>query len=402
METRKIPLAIDSADATALIDFASALVRTESPSGREEADVRLAARTMEELGFDEVLIDGFGNALGRIGNSGPSILFDSHLDTVEAGDAAAWRVPPFSGLIGDGRLHGRGSVDMKSGAAASIFAAALARDAGLVEGRTVYVSCTVLEEDCDGENLVHLFRETGIRPDRCVVCEPSNARLAVGHKGKAQVAIRTEGVSAHGSTPELGVNAVYPMAAVIARVERQARGLETGPEPRGTLALTRVASEAVSLNAVPAACEVYLDRRLAPGESVADFRRSMDDLVAGTGASWRVGSLRRRTWTGLEVRYEPLHEAWRLEDGDPFLDAAVEAYRDAFGAGPDPFLFWNFSTNAVATTARSIPTLGFGPGDPALAHMVDESCPLEQILGACRLYQALIARLVPDGEGARG
>ena len=73
---------------------------------------------------------------------------------------------------------------MKSSIAASIYAGVIARELGLTTGKTVYVSCTVFEEDCDGENLKHLFKELKLRPDYVVICEPSNNKIAVGPQGK--------------------------------------------------------------------------------------------------------------------------------------------------------------------------------------------------------------------------
>ncbi len=195
-----------------LIAFTQDLVRIKSYSGQEEEIIRFIEQKMKELGYDEVTVDSMGNVLGRIGEGGKSILFDSHVDTVEVNDEKEWDVPPFSGEIVNGRLHGRGSVDMKSSIAASIYAGAIAKKRGLNAGKTVYVSCTVFEEDCDGENLKHLFKELDLRPDYVVICEPSNNKIVLGHKGKLQVSIKTQGVSAHGSAPEKGVNAVYEMA----------------------------------------------------------------------------------------------------------------------------------------------------------------------------------------------
>ena len=167
-------LVIDGHDvANDLLVFAQDLVRIQSYSGQEEQAARFMAAKMTELGFDEVKIDRYGNVLGRVGSGEQVILFDSHIDTVAVMDADMWDVPPFSGEIVDGYLWGRGSVDMKSGAASSIYAAALAKSQGLLSGKTVYVSCTVDEEYCDGEGLKHLLDENHIQPDFAVICEPS-------------------------------------------------------------------------------------------------------------------------------------------------------------------------------------------------------------------------------------
>jgi putative selenium metabolism hydrolase len=158
---------------------------------------------MKALDFDECKTDRYGNVLGRVGEGGKVILFDSHMDTVNVTDEESWDVPPFSGEIVDGYLYGRGSVDMKSGLAASIYAAAIAKSQGLLAGKTIYVSCTVFEEDCDGEGLKHLLETCNLHPDFAVICEPSANTISLGHKGKAQIIIRTEGISAHGSAPEV-------------------------------------------------------------------------------------------------------------------------------------------------------------------------------------------------------
>ena len=374
----------------AVIRFAQDLVRIKSYSGQEEQAIRFVEQRMKTLGYDEVIIDSMGNLLGRIGSGGKSILFDSHVDTVEVNDKQEWEIPPFSGEIVDGYLHGRGTVDMKSSIAASVYAGAVARRTGLASDKTVYVSCTVFEEDCDGENLKHLFRELDLKPGYVVVCEPSNNQIAIGHKGKAQVSIKTHGVSAHGSAPEKGVNAIYEMAGIIQRVEQANLELMKKEQPRGTLVMSRIASVSASLNAVPSECEVYLDRRTVPGETEDDIRHEMDRLIAGKRATWQVGTLHRKSWTGLEIHYEPFHSAWKIDIDHELTQACIAAYQETFGVEPGDFDFWDFSTNAVTPVSLGIPTIGFGPGDYKLAHMRNERCEVNQILEACRFYTQLI------------
>ena len=170
-----------------LIAFAQEAVRTRSYSDEEGAFAELIKKTMEDLKYDEVLIDTVGNVVGRIGNGSKIIHFDSHMDTVKVNDEELWEVPPFSGEIKDGALWGRGSVDMKSALCASVYAAALARDKGYTEGKTIYVTGTVCEEYCDGENLKHFYKEFNLKPDYCIICEPCDNVITLGHKGKAQI-----------------------------------------------------------------------------------------------------------------------------------------------------------------------------------------------------------------------
>ncbi len=393
-KNKHIEAVIDAVDEhrDEILAFAQELVGIQSYPGDEERAVRRVEAMMRHLGYDEVTVDGMGNLIGRVGCGPRVLMLDSHLDTVEVNDAEHWTVEPFSGVIRDGMLYGRGSADMKSAAAASVYAAALAKRVGALEGLTVYVSCSVMEEDCDGENLKYVFEQSGVRPEGVVICEPSSNRIALGHKGKAQMVVGTRGVSAHGAAPERGENAVYRIPEIITRVEQLAGRLLEQDAPRGTLVLSRISSVSESLNAVPYECEIYLDRRLAIGEDEHTVRREMEALVDGTSAEWRFGTLHRRSWTGHEVVYEPVHPPWRIGTDHPLARTCAAGYQAVYGRPPldAEFTFWNFSTNAVASTALGIPTIGFGPGSPELAHMRDEHCPVEQIIEACRFYAAVI------------
>lgn len=375
-----------------LLAFTQELVRIKSTSGNEERIVRFVAGKMKDLGYDEVVIDGFGNVVGRIGSGERSIMFDSHVDTVEVNDGDQWEVPPFSGEIIDGRLWGRGSVDMKAGAAASIYAAAIARSRGLLDGKRVYVSCTVFEEDCDGENLKHMFRELRFKPDFFVTCEPSGNVIATGHKGKAQIIIKTQGVSAHGSAPEKGVNAIYEMAEIIQRVEKTNLELMLKGIPKSTLVMSRISSISASLNAVPSECEVYLDRRMVVGETEETVKNEMERIIRGKNATWEIGTLHRKTWTGTEVTYEPFHLAWQIALDHELSKAFIASYKEVFGKEPEKYDFWDFSTNAVTTVSMGIPTIGFGPGEYKLAHMINENCEVSQIMDACSMYTSVIGK----------
>jgi putative selenium metabolism hydrolase len=376
-----------------LIEFTQNLIRIKSYSGQEKEIIKFIEKKMKALGYDEVIIDLMGNVLGRIGNGKKAILFDSHVDTVAVNDEEKWDIPPFSGNIVDGHLYGRGSVDMKSSVAASMYAGALAKKLGLDSGKTIYVSCTVFEEDCDGENLKHLFKELNFKPNYVVICEPSNNKITLGHKGKAQISIKTHGVSAHGSAPEKGVNAIYEMAEIIQRVEKTNAELMKKDAPRGTMVMSRISSTSASLNAVPSECEVYLDRRTVPGENEAAIKKEMDQLIQGKKATWEVGTLRRKSWTGMDITYEPFHPAWKIDLNHELLQACIAAYRENFGSEPDEYDFWDFSTNAVTPVSMGIPTIGFGPGAYKLAHMRNETCKVDQIVEACGFYASLIHKI---------
>jgi putative selenium metabolism hydrolase len=373
-----------------VLNFAQKLVQIQSYSGQEEKAIRAVEQQMKALGYDEVRIDQMGNICGRIGTGKKQLLFDAHIDTVTVNDTDDWDFDPFGGEISDGFLHGRGSVDMKSSVAAAVYAAAVAREKRWLEDKSIYVTVTVFEEDCDGENLKHLFHELNIRPDAVVICEPSNNMITLGHKGKIQFVIETHGISAHGSAPEKGLNAVYEMTEIIQRVENLNLSFDQNAEYRKTLVLSQISSTSASLNAVPSSCEIYLDRRIVPLESKDDIFKEIEKLIQGKKASWRLGTLDRVSWTGLSIKYEPFHLAWQIHLDHPLTQTCINAFDTYFGKKPSKFDFWDFSTNAVTPVSMGIPCIGFGPGDYKLAHMRNEKCATQQIIDACGFYTHLI------------
>ncbi|WP_315118261.1 YgeY family selenium metabolism-linked hydrolase [uncultured Clostridium sp.] len=375
-----------------LIEFTQDLVRIKSYSGQEEKLINFIERKMKFLEYDEVIIDSMGNVLGRIGNGEKIVMFDSHIDTVKVTDEDKWEVAPFSGEIVNGRLYGRGSVDMKGGAAASIYAGAIAKRLGLDSEKTIYVSCTVFEEDCDGENLKHLFKECKIKPDYFITCEPSDNKIVTGHKGKAQIIIKTNGVSAHGSAPEKGVNAIYEMADIIKRVEKANEELMEKDAPRGTLVMSDISCVSASLNAVPSECEVYLDRRIVVGETEETIKKEMNKIIQGKNAEWKLGTVHRKSWTGMDIKYEPFHLAWEIDLNHELAKACIESYNENFRSAPE-YDYWDFSTNAVTPVSMGIPTIGFGPGEYKLAHMRNENCQISKYADACSFYVRLIQKL---------
>ena len=376
-----------------LIDFVVRSVQARSYSDEEGAFAQLIMEEMKALGYDEIFLDSSGNVVGRIGNGEKIVHFDSHMDTVQVNDEEKWDVPPFSGKILDGYVWGRGSVDMKGGLCASVYGAALAKRMGFLQGKTIYVTGSVCEEYCDGENLKMFYKEYCLKPDYCIICEPCDNVITLGHKGKAQIRIKTRGISAHGSAPEKGKNAVYEMAEIISRVERLNKKLfEKGGE-HGTIVLSDISCVSASLNAVPSECGIYLDRRLAMGEDLDQVKKEMDGLIEGKDAFWEIGTLYHTSWKGAKLVYEPMHNPWKIQEDHKLTMALKKSYEKVYNTVPGKYDFWDFGTNAITPVAMGVPTIGFGPGEYKLAHMRNERCSVSKIKEACCVYAQLIREL---------
>ncbi|WP_435789463.1 YgeY family selenium metabolism-linked hydrolase, partial [Clostridium sp.] len=386
VEIRKFLSSIE----TELIKFTQDIIRIKSYTGQEEKLAMFIKEKMIELEYDDVIVDKLGNVIGVIGNGETKVLYDSHMDTVEVNDAEEWSVDPFGGEIKDGKIYGRGAADMKAGVAATVYAGYAIKKLGLDKGKTVYISTSVMEEDYEGKAIVHFSKEYNIRPDYVVICEPSSLNLALGHKGRAVFKVDTEGVAAHGSAPENGVNAIYKMKLIIDRVEELGNRFMAMEGENGTLALTKIESEAVSINAIPDKCSIYLDRRLVKGEDELFIEKEMETLLAGTDATWHIFDKVGKSWTGEELILHSFLPCWEIDKKNRLVNASLNAFEELNGKIPRMFK-WNFCTNGVGTAGEmGIPTIGFGPADPKFAHTRNENCPISDIIKACEFYTNLV------------
>lgn len=372
-----------------LVSFASDLVKIKSRTGEEEAVVKRIVEEIKALDYDEAYIDSVGNVIGRIGNGSEKLLFDSHIDNVAVNDPENWEHDPYGGVIKDGKLYGRGSSDMKASAAASVYAGAIMKKLGLAEGKTIYICCTVMEEDYDGEGLYHAIVDNDLKPDYVVICEPSNLQISLGHLGRAIYKINVPGVSAHGSAPEKGVNAVYKMATIINRVEALGKEYMKLSGERPSIALTKIESTSVSLNAIPQSCSIYIDRRMTLEENEETVGEEMNKLIEGTDATWEIYDAIGTSWRGEKIVLHSFLPAWEIKVDHKLTKGCIKAYEELMGEKPTMYK-WDFSTNGVASAGKlGIPTIGFGAGIEKMAHMTNEYCPVSDIIAACKFYSLL-------------
>ena len=379
-----------------LANFLRDLVSIKSFSAGEREAVERIRREMEKVGFDEVIVDGLGNILGRIGNGKKVIAMDAHIDTVEVGNEKLWKVDPFSGEMKDGVIYGRGASDQKAGMAAMVYGAKIMMEEGLTGDFTLYVTGTVMEEDCDGLCWRYIIERDGIRPDFVVITEPTNLNIYRGHRGRMELQIRTVGRSCHASAPERGVNAIYRMARIIAEIERLNERLKDDPFlGKGTIAVTQIFFKSPSQNAVADECTIQLDRRLTAGETKESVIEELKGAIAQAGEEAEIVELfyDRPSYTGLSFPVEKYFPTWVMEEDSGIVRKTVATYREVFGA--DPLVDkWTFSTNGIATAGVfSIPTIGFGPANEIYAHSPDDQCPVDHLVRAAAMYALLPLRL---------
>jgi len=388
-----------------MVTFLRDMIAIPSESTGERPVVERVRAEMARAGFDEIKVDGLGNILGRVGNGTTVIAFDAHLDTVGVGDPSTWTRDPYKGDLKDGVIYGRGAGDQEAGMAAALYGGRIIKELRLEGDYQLWVTGTVMEEDCDGLCWQYIIREHVLRPDVVVITEPTRLGVYRGHRGRMEMEVRTQGLSCHGSAPERGVNAVYKMAPIVADIERLNERLTATADPflgKGTVTISDIRSTSPSLCAVADSSTIHLDRRLTRGETMEHAVAEIQALesVKRAGATVTVLDYARPSYTGLTYPTKKYYPTWILEETDPAVVAGVRAAEQALDARPVVDK-WGFSTNGIATCGMfGIPTIGFGPGDEIYAHGPEDQCPVEHLTRAARFY-ASFPRLFLEALAAR-
>lgn len=249
-----------------LAELTSKFVAVPSVNG-EHSERDLALVIAEELGGYETQLVGAATrpSLGVRGSGEPKVLLNGHTDTVPVEDASEWRFDPFSGVVADGAIHGRGACDMKGGLAVQVAVAQWLEEEGRSDGLVLHFAMGEERGEPGTEDLI----EAGFVAPVGVVLEPTDLRLGVAQRGLVTLRVAIEGRAGHASRPDLATNPIDDVPAVLQVVER----LEANPAIRHDLLGTptwtaTVLRSGVIPSMVPGRAEVWVDRRMVPGETV--------------------------------------------------------------------------------------------------------------------------------------
>ena len=344
------------------------------PGASGEAEIaRAVASLLQAGGLDVEVQDvtpGRMNVIGVLEGEQPghSLMLCGHMDTVGVMGYTA----PFDPQQKDGRIYGRGSQDMKGGLAAMIAAAIhISRNGGLKAGRIV-VAAVVDEEygSIGAETLV-----TKWKTDAAVVGEPTDMKIAVGHKGFEWVEIATERVAAHGSRPKDGRDAILRMGRVLSRLEHLDRELQCRhPHPilgTGSLHASFV-SGGRELSTYPDACTMQMERRTISGEAAQCSLHEVEDILQELHHEDPEFSASAKFLFGRPPYETPSNHP---------LPALIESAVAHRGRTPERggMSFW---TDAAILGHAGIPSVIFGPGGAGL-HSIKEYVLVDDVL-TCR------------------
>jgi succinyl-diaminopimelate desuccinylase len=363
------------------------LVRCPSVTPEEGGAIAILERVLKPFGFacHRISRGGVENLFARWGTAEPVFAFAGHTDVVPVGDRAAWTRDPFGGEIADGVLWGRGAVDMKSGVAAFVAAAA-----GFIEGNPKGSIALIITGDEEGDAtdgtvaILDWMREAGEAADFCLVGEPTSvAELGdvakIGRRGSMSGILTVRGRQGHSAYPERAANPLPALARICATLAQTP--LDRGSEhfQPSTLALTSIDVGNPANNVIPAAGRAAFNIRFNDRHDVASLRHwvqgIVDDGIAGTELS-------------AELAWKVSGESFLTEPG-PRVQAVAEAIAVATNRRPQ------LTTGGGTSDARFIkdlcPVMEFGLVGVGM-HAVDERVPAAQIRALSRIYLDVLKR----------
>ena len=418
------------------------MISHPSESCEEGEVVACIKAEMENLGYDEVKVDGLGNVMGFMGEGDKIIAIDSHIDTVGIGNIENWDADPYEGYETDEIIYGRGGSDQEGGMASATYAAKMMKDMGLIpEGYKIMVVGTVQEEDCDGMCWQYIYNKDGIKPEFVISTEPTDGGIYRGHRGRMEIRVDMHGVSCHGSAPERGDNAIHKMAEVLLNVrdlnendaadDKEIKGLVKMLDPkynpehwedarflgRGTCTTSQIFFTSPSRCAVADSCSISIDRRMTAGETYQSCLKEIEDLPAckkyANDIKVSMYMYDRPSWTGHVYETEAFFPTWINKETAPHVQALVDAHHALWGTeriGADEKAMstrtgrpltdkWTFSTNGVSIQGRyGIPCVGFGPGAESQAHAPNEITWKQDLVTCAALYAAVPGLYKPENK----
>ncbi len=356
--------------ARALVSIPSVNPDLESGGAGEGEVAAFCAELLESWGL-EVAVDevapGRPNVVGRLRGNGPTLLLNGHLDTV---GVHGMSVDPFAAEVLDGRLHGRGSCDMKGGVAALLAAThTLSEHPG---DRPELIVALTADEENASSGMAALV-DGDMEADLAVVCEPTGLAVMPAHKGFLWLEATFRGRAAHGSLPDVGVDAIRHAALYLASLDVHAQALTEVPAHpllgHGSFhAGTIRGGEAASV--YPETCTLVLERRTLPGEAHADavgpFRDALRRLAADDAS------------VSAELRVTLERPGTEVSTDTPLVQGLLSALRAEGRPASVGMTAW---VDAAYLNEFGIPAVCFGPGSIEQAHTADEWIDLEEITG---------------------
>ncbi len=367
-------------------DLLKQLIQADSTAARgESAAAEVIARHLQKFGIDSRVDQWDGrrsNVIAHVKTARrrPALLFVCHLDVVGPGEES-WRHPAFAAVEEDGKIYGRGTVDMKGPTAAVVAAICEVVNSRMtLAGDIVFAATAGEETDSAGvqrfmQNRTWLPRLAGI-----VIPEPTDLAVVTAHRGLFWLKVTTRGKAVHSSMAERGVNAINSMKRVLDELEHYR--IEFPPHPqlgKSSLSINMINGGAAP-NIVPDRCALGVDIRTLPGQDPEAIRYDFERILAKLTAD--VPQFE------ADLTVERSAGAMETDPACPFVQMFCAA------VGVDLTNAIAFTTDAPHLAPLGVPIVIYGPGKPSLCHQTDEHIEIADLHAAADLFKNVICRFL--------
>ncbi|MGR3179240.1 MAG: M20 family metallopeptidase [Candidatus Anammoxibacter sp.] len=352
---------------------------TENPPGNEIAAVNVVREYFDSCGIEYDIFEkekDRSNIIGYIGTGKPVLAVVCHLDVVPAGDG--WSSDPFKARVVDGRVYGRGANDNKGQMASMmVLAKFLKQNESLLKGKFLIIGAAD-EEKGSTLGAEYLLDECNLHADYAVIPDVShNMQLIdVSEKGALFFEITSYGKQAHGSTPDLGVNAIWNLMELLERIKtlkfaRMSHPYHTPP----TINLGGIIG-GVAHNIVPGECKATLDIRYLPGDSKESILQTIENIIQDVQKS--------NTTARFKVNVSSNLLPSEVSPDNPLVEIISKHTESVLNIRPQVNGMSGATINKQLL-AKGITSVGFGPGDNGGAHIANESVDIKELVDFAKI-----------------
>jgi len=369
-----------------VISLLADLVRIPSVCGEEGRVAEFIAKWLMKNGLPVEILEvkpGRPNVLSRVKGSqdGPRLMLNGHMDTVAPG--TGWKHDPFGAEMENGRMYGRGTVDMKSGLAAMLSAVVECKEEGLPRRGEVIVAAVVDEESIDRGSYALVQRGITRGLNLAMISEATDLNVVTAHRGRTVLDVVVNGKAAHSMWPEHGVSAIRDAAILIDCLP----GLSSPTHHRmgrSTVNALKIEGGQEDVMLVPDHCRIVIDRCLVPGHNSKDALEDLNNLIQELGINATASFI---------VRETPFCEPFEIPEDNDSVKLVVEAATKALGNAPRIGYHEGPCDSCILVNPGNVPTLEFGPSGGRL-HESDEFVDLESVRKTAAVYKEIIRTML--------
>ena len=369
-----------------IIEILRNLIKTKpiNPPGQEEEAALVIKEELEKLGAKTTLdyvkpkrpnvIGTFGGEEGK----GTTLLFNGHTDVVPPGPN--WTMDPFEGIVKDGKVYGRGAVDMLGGLAATLGAIKAVIDSGYeFKGRLLYTA--VIAEETGGEGAIKLVKD-GIKADYAYVSEPSDLEIRIAERGLIWFKIKCIGEAAHASMPHLGINAIEVLTKALLAI----KDIKYDYEPHEFLGYHTfnigLIKGGVKTNIVAPECEATIDIRTPPSLSFKTVEEKIRNVLKNFEEIYGAK---------FDLQVIAAADPFELDKNSEIVRFTCEAFKEALDMEPRIGGMFG-ATDGRFFVKAGIPTVILGPGPEDNAHKADEYVEIDSLVKLAKIYTQIILK----------